>query len=85
MTVLQHAAHFIELACFAPYLVADEENRVRKFEQGLNQQILDRVVCFEIKNFVELVKEASLTEDNIKKSALAMMDTWKRTIPPNER
>jgi len=70
MTVLQHAAHFIELACFAPYLVADEENRV---------------VCFEIKNFVELVKEASLTEDNIKKSALAMMDTWKRTIPPNER
>jgi hypothetical protein len=31
-----HAARFNELVHFAPYLVADEENRVRKFEQGLN-------------------------------------------------
>jgi len=45
-------ARFNELARFAPYLVAEEENRVRKFEQGLNQQILDQVVCFEIRDFV---------------------------------
>jgi hypothetical protein len=51
MTVTQYAAHFNELARFAPYLVAHEENRVRKFEQGLNQRILDRVVCFEIRDF----------------------------------
>jgi hypothetical protein len=36
MTVAQYASHFNELACFALYLVVDEENRVRKFEQGLN-------------------------------------------------
>jgi len=41
MTIAQYAAHFNELARFAPYFVADEEHRVRKFEQGLNQQILD--------------------------------------------
>ncbi|XP_062164965.1 uncharacterized protein LOC133871551 [Alnus glutinosa] len=62
--------------------LADEENRVRKFEQGLNQRILDQVVCFEIKDFVELVNKASLTEDSIKKSALAMMDSRKRVAPP---
>ena len=48
MTVAQHAGRFNELALFAPYMVADEENRVRKFEQGLNPRIHDRVVCFEI-------------------------------------
>jgi hypothetical protein len=57
MTIAQYAAHFNELAHFAPYFVADEEHRVRKFEQGLNQQILDRVICFEIRNFVEFVDE----------------------------
>ena len=48
MTVAQYACRFNELARFAPYMVADEENRVRKFEQGLKPQIHDGVVCFEI-------------------------------------
>jgi hypothetical protein len=82
MTVAQYAARFNELARFAPYLVADEENRVRKFEQGLNQRILDRVICFEIRDFVELVNKASLAEDSIKKNALAMADSRKRIAPP---
>jgi hypothetical protein len=48
-------------------MVADEENRVRKFEQGLNPRIHDRVVCFEIQNFVELVNKASITEESEEK------------------
>ncbi|XP_062150954.1 uncharacterized protein LOC133859542 [Alnus glutinosa] len=74
MTVAQYAARFNELARFARYLVADEENQVWKFEQGLNQRILDQVICFEIKDFVEMVNKASLAEDSIKKNAMAMMD-----------
>lgn len=78
MTVAQYVARFNELARFASYLVADVENLVRKFEQGLNQRILDRVVCFKIRDFVELVNKASLAEDSIKKNAMAMMDSRKR-------
>ena len=48
MTVAQYAGRFNELACFAPYMVEDEENQVRKFEQGPNPWIHDRVVCFKI-------------------------------------
>ena len=33
MTVAQYAGRFNELAHFAPYLVADEENRVRKLNK----------------------------------------------------
>jgi hypothetical protein len=36
ITITQYVGCFNELARFAPYLVADEENRVRKFEQRLN-------------------------------------------------
>ena len=60
MTVTQYAGCFNELARFALYMVADEGNRVRKFEQGLNSRIHDCVVCFEIRDFMELVNKASL-------------------------
>jgi hypothetical protein len=40
MTVTQYAGHFNELARFVPYLVADEENRVRKFKLGLNESLI---------------------------------------------
>ena len=57
MIVTEYVGRFNELTRFAPYMVANEENRVRKFEQGLNPWIHDRVLCFEIRNFIELVKE----------------------------
>jgi hypothetical protein len=85
MTVAQYAGCFNELARFAPYMVADEENRVRKFEQGLNPQIHDRVVCFEIQNFVDLVNKASIAEESVKKNGMAIMESRKRVAPPLNR
>jgi hypothetical protein len=56
-------------------MVVDEENRVKKFEQSLNPQIHNRVVCFEIQYFVELVNKASITEESLKKNAMAMIES----------
>jgi hypothetical protein len=81
MTIAQYASRFNELARFAPYMVADEENRVRKFEQGLNPWIHDHVVCFKIQNFVELVNKASIAEESVKKNAIAMVESRKRVAP----
>ena len=81
MIVTQYADRFNELARFAPYMVADEENHVRKFEQGLNPRIHDRVVCFEIRNFVELVNKASIADESVKKNAMAMVESRKRVAP----
>jgi hypothetical protein len=81
MTVAQYAGRFNELARFAPYRVADEENQVRKFEQGLNPRIHDRVVCFKIQNFVELVNKASIAKESVKKNAMAMVESQKRVAP----
>ncbi|KAF5447232.1 hypothetical protein F2P56_032800 [Juglans regia] len=43
MTVHQYAARYIELSRFALYLIPDEEKKTRKFEEGLNNQIYERV------------------------------------------
>jgi hypothetical protein len=75
MTVAQYAGRFSELARFVPFMVADEENRVRKFEQGLNPQIHGHVVCFKIRNFVELVNKASIAKKSVKKNAMAIWES----------
>jgi len=82
LIVAQYTGRFNELARFTPYLVANEENWVRKIEQGLNPQIHDRVVCLEIRDFVELVNKAFLAEKSLKRNAMAMAESWKRVAPP---
>jgi hypothetical protein len=82
LTITQYAGRFNELVRFTPYLVADKENLVRKFEQGLNPRIHDRVICLEIRDFVELVNKASLAEESLKRNAMVMAESRKRTAPP---
>jgi hypothetical protein len=82
MKATQYASRFNELARFAPYVVANEENRVRKFERGLNPRIHNPVVCLEICVFVELVNKASLVEESLKRNAMEMAESRKRTTSP---
>ncbi|XP_035551052.1 uncharacterized protein LOC118349650 [Juglans regia] len=58
MTVRQYAAKFAELSRIAPYLIPDEEKKARKFDEGLNFQIYERVMVLQIQSFSE--KEAGL-------------------------
>jgi hypothetical protein len=78
LTVAQFGGRFNELARFVPYLVANKENRVRKFERGLNPRIHNQVVCLEIHDFVELVYKASLAKESLKRNAMAMAESRKR-------
>ncbi|KAF5472347.1 hypothetical protein F2P56_009071 [Juglans regia] len=69
MTVRQYAARFAELSRFAAYLIPDKEKKTRKFEEGLNYKISERVMILQIQNFSELVHKATLVEQNLKKGA----------------
>ena len=42
-SVVEHEATFTELSSYAALLVADEEKRCKKFQDGLNPQIEARV------------------------------------------
>ena len=38
-TVDEHAAEFVKLSRFAPYMISTEENRARRFQQGLDLKL----------------------------------------------
>ncbi|KAF5442076.1 hypothetical protein F2P56_024092 [Juglans regia] len=78
MTVHQCVARFIELSRCAAYLIPDEEKKARKFEQGLNEKIYERIVGFQIWNFLELVNKATVFERCLQRSA-TLLEQRKRT------
>ena len=64
MTVEEYAAKFVELSCFAPYLIPDESKKVKKFQEGLNDRIRPLIIASGVDTFTEFVKRAmSLEED----------------------
>jgi hypothetical protein len=71
MSVDQYSARFMELARFALNLIPDEESKAERFENGLNPQVKERVLCHEIKDYARLVEVASLAERGIRESAAA--------------
>jgi hypothetical protein len=62
MSVEQYSARFMELARFALNLIPNEESKAERFENGLNPQVKERVLCHEIKDYARLVEVASLAE-----------------------
>ncbi|KAL5570732.1 hypothetical protein UlMin_020329 [Ulmus minor] len=61
-TVAEYEASFARLAKFAPDLVATEESRARRFEEGLSASIRQAVILFEIVTYSGVVNKALLVE-----------------------
>ncbi|KAL5542432.1 hypothetical protein UlMin_010142 [Ulmus minor] len=59
-TVAEYEASFARLAKFAPDLVATEESRARRFEEGLRASIRQAVIPFEIVTYSGVVNKALL-------------------------
>ncbi|XP_057958553.1 uncharacterized protein LOC131151320 [Malania oleifera] len=68
MTVAKYAAKFVELSCFAPFLIPNEVRKARKFEKCLKCRIFELVVGFQVQSFLELVDKASALEKSIQGS-----------------
>nr|POF26648.1 hypothetical protein CFP56_36961 [Quercus suber] len=66
MTVEEYAAKFVELSCFAPYLVLDESKKVKTFREGLNGRILPLIIASGVDTFTEAVKRAMSLEEDFK-------------------
>ncbi|XP_057958418.1 uncharacterized protein LOC131151188 [Malania oleifera] len=68
MTVVEYAAKFVELLCFAPFLIPNEVRKARKFEKGPRRKIYELVVGFQVQSFTELVDKTSVLEKSIQGS-----------------
>ncbi|KAF5477564.1 hypothetical protein F2P56_004190, partial [Juglans regia] len=80
MTVCQYAAKFAELSRFTTFFIPDEEKKTRRFEEGLNHRIYERVLVLQIQNFSNPVHKAMLVEQNLKRSA-ELQEQRKRATP----
>ena len=58
LSVTEYEATFIALAKYAANLVAEEEEKCRMFQDGLNNQIKARVRMYHISSYPELVQAA---------------------------
>ena len=62
LSVAEYEAKFTELSRFVPEFVNTEENRERRFQQGLKQLIQNRIAVFELTDYAMVVQKASIVE-----------------------
>ncbi|XP_028112575.1 uncharacterized protein LOC114310688 [Camellia sinensis] len=79
MSVSDYEAKFTELARFAPHMVNTDYKKARKFEGGLDLDILDRVGVLSLPTYVNVLDRALMAETILaaKKQALVPTSEWR--------
>lgn len=65
MTVAEYEAKFTELARYAPHMVNTDYKKIRKFEGGLDVEVLDRVNVLKLVKNVDVLDRALMSKANI--------------------
>ncbi|XP_028103836.1 uncharacterized protein LOC114302921, partial [Camellia sinensis] len=65
MTVAEYEAKFTELARFTPHVVNTDYKKVRHFEGGLQDDILERVNVLMLETYIEVLDRAIISKANI--------------------
>ena len=65
MSVGEYETKFTELARYAPHMVDSDYKKARKFEGGLNVEILDRINVLKLLKYVDVLDRAIMAEANI--------------------
>ncbi|XP_028075690.1 uncharacterized protein LOC114277928 [Camellia sinensis] len=65
MSVAEYEAKFIELARFVAHMVDTNYKKARKFEEGLDLDIFDRVGVLKIPTYVKVLDRALMAEANL--------------------
>ncbi|KAF7134627.1 hypothetical protein RHSIM_Rhsim08G0114800 [Rhododendron simsii] len=68
MTIAAYEAEFTNLAEYAPHIVADENKKARKFEDGLKYEIGKVVRPMRLPTYADVVDRALLVEQEIEES-----------------
>jgi len=80
MSVLEYEKKFTELSKFVIKYTSTEEEKAKKFQQGLEPWIRDRVAMFELETYAGVVQKAALIENNGMQSRKER-DNKKRKVP----
>ncbi|XP_028089930.1 uncharacterized protein LOC114290259 [Camellia sinensis] len=83
MTVAEYEAKFTELARCAPHMVDTEYKKARKFEGGLDVEVLDRVIVRKLEKYVDVLDRSIIAEANVVmlRQAKAPVIEWNGKTP----
>lgn len=65
LTVAEYESKFTELSRFVPSLVAEEEDRVLKFQEGLRFAIREKIAVLRLRTYADVVDRALIAEREI--------------------
>jgi len=80
-SVDEYAAEFLRLSRFAPYMVADEEKRASRFQQGLQMDLQVFLVPQQLKTYSEVLTIAREVERVLEKKKENQMRSQARKRP----
>jgi len=72
-SVDEYAAEFLRLSRFAPYMIADEEKRASRFQQGLQMDIQVLLIPQQLKTYSQVLTVAREVERGLEKKNLDQM------------
>ena len=81
MTVSQYEAEFARLERFAPTLVADEDSKAWRFEEGLWPRIKTSMIAFELTTYRAVVNKALLIKRGLNETQADKDDMQKKKKP----
>ncbi|XP_028121115.1 uncharacterized protein LOC114318413 [Camellia sinensis] len=65
MSVAKYEAKFTELVRYAPHMVNTDYKKARKFEGGLDVEVLDQINVLKLKKYVDVVDKAIMAKGNV--------------------
>ena len=68
-SVDEYAAEFLRLSRFAPYMVADEEKRASRFQQGLKMDVQMFLIPQQLKTYSQVLSIAREVERGLEKKS----------------
>ena len=66
MMVAQYETKFIELSCFAPQLIATEEEKALKCQDGLKPYLKNKISILKLSVYSEVIDRALIAEKDNK-------------------
>ena len=79
MTVAEYEVRSTQLSHYAPMMVATERDRCRRFEEGLNYEIRDRLTPGDLRSYPDL-RVAAIRAERLQKETKKFMASQKSKI-----
>ncbi|XP_028118783.1 uncharacterized protein LOC114316315 [Camellia sinensis] len=76
MLIAEYEAKFTELARFTPHMVDTDYKKVRHFERGLRDDILDKMNVLKLETYIDVLDRAIISGANLARQSKSPFD-WK--------